>query len=156
MTTYPPLVLPPPKSAPWENAKAIVLALRALNVSNPVIVAAVVNGFAESWWSPTAIGDHGQSYGPWQLKAQFYHQPILDATGIDITDPKTTLEQHVSAVMYALELAKVIDALDAAKTGADATRIWAQSFERASAGGAVERRVALAGKVEVWLAGLTP
>lgn len=153
-----PLIFPPLANAAWANAKEIVVALLAHAKRNPFIVAAVVDAFAESWWEPGAIGDNGQSFGPWQLKAQFYAAPILAGTGIDIRLPSTTLAEHVEAVLYALAMPEnqaTLTALDAATTGADATRIWCANFERASAAGAVERRVAAAPQIEVWLAGLT-
>lgn len=149
-----PIILPPAADLSWKRARQIVDAFRANGRGNPIIVAAVANGYAEAAWEPVIVGDHGQSFGPWQMKKQFYAAPIKAALGIDITDKATTLEQHVEAVLYALghgANAPILAALDAAKTGEDATRIWAAQFERASAGGAVERRVAIAPQVEVWL-----
>lgn len=149
-----PLILPLPNNPAWDNAREIVAAFRARGKQNPLIVAGVVNAFAEAWWSPSAVGDHGQSYGPWQLKFLYYGQPILTALGIDIRTEKS-LAKHVDAVLFALAQAKVLDMIDAALTGADATRMWAANFERASAAGAVDRRVAIASAIEVWLSNLS-
>lgn len=157
MTIYNPIVLPSPNNAAWGRAKVIAGALRERKKQNPFQVAALVDGFAESWWTSTAVGDNDQSYGPWQLKKQFYREPILSGVKIDICDPRTTLVQHVDALLFALAMPAnktVSDALDAATTGENATRLFAGGFERASAGGAVERRVAIAAPIEVWLAKL--
>lgn len=149
-----PLVLPLPNNVAWSHAREIVAAFRIRKKQNPLIIAAVVNGFAESWWSANAVGDHDQSFGPWQLKFAYYGAPILNTLGVDIRSPTTTLAQHVDAVLFALTQAKVLNTLEAATNGADATRMWAANFERASAAGAVERRVAIAPPIEVWLATL--
>ena len=154
MTNYPPIVLPQPRDSSWTRAAQIVGAFRSKGKYNPMIVAAIVNGYAESAWRPVIAGDHGQSFGPWQMKFKFYGQPILDALNIDIrTEPDVT--RHVDAVLFALAMPSneaALAGLETARTGADATRIWAGQFERASAGGSVERRVALAPQIEVWLA----
>ena len=151
------ILLPPPSDPSWKRARAIVDELRARGKSNPFIVAAVANCYAESAWKAVIVGDHGQSFGPGQLKFQFYGAPILDALGIDIRN-EPDLAKDVDAILFALAMpanAKTLAALDAAPTGVEATRIWAAQFERASAGNAVERRVAIAPKIEVWLAGQT-
>ena len=153
----PNIILPPPTDPSWKRARAIVDAFRARGKFNPLIVGAVSNAYAESAWRPDVVGDHGQSFGPWQMKFKFYGQPILAAAGIDIRN-EPYLARHVDAVLFALSMpanVATLAALESAKTGADATRIWAAQFERASAGGAVERRVAISGKIETWLAGLT-
>ena len=149
---YLPIILPPASNPAWARAETIARALRAKGKSNPFVVSALANGYAESGWRADVVGDHGQSFGPWQLKGVYYAGPIKAALGIDITDKATTLEQHVAAVLFALRQARVVDALDASSTGADATRIWCAQFERASAPGAVERRVAIAPAIEAWLA----
>ena len=157
MTTYAPIILPPPHDLSWHRAEIIARALRARGIANPMIVAAVANALAEAGWRAVIAGDHGQSFGPWQLKFQFYGEQILAKTGVDIR-AEPDLKKHVDAVLCALAMpanAKTLAALEAAKTGEEATRVWAASFERASAGGAVERRVALAGPVEIWLSKLT-
>lgn len=145
-----PIPVPHDADLAWNRAREIVAALRAKGKSNPFVVAALANGLAESAWKAVIVGDHGQSFGPWQLKDAYYGEPIRATLGIDIrTEPD--LARHVAAVLFALRQARVIDDLDAAKTGAEATRIWAAKFERASAGGAVDRRVAIAPAIEVWL-----
>lgn len=48
-----------------------------------MIVAAVSNGYAEAAWRPDVVGDHGQSFGPWQIKWQFYGPAILSHVGVD-------------------------------------------------------------------------
>jgi len=150
-----PIILPHPTDPSWSRARTIASAFRARGKANPLIVAALANGYAEAAWEPNAVGDHGQSFGPWQMKWQFYGEPIASALGIDIrTEPD--LSRHVDAVLFALDMpanALTFNAIEIATTGANATRAWAGGFERASAGGAVERRVAIAGKIEVWLAG---
>jgi hypothetical protein len=149
-----PIILPPDTDPSWHRARQIVDAFRANGRGNPIIVAAIANGYAESAWKPVIVGDHGQSFGPWQLKWTYYGGPILNAVRIDIRT-ETDLSKHVEAVLYALGHGAnlpILMALDAATTGAQATQIWAAQFERASAGGAVDRRVAIAPAVEVWLA----
>lgn len=154
MTTYPPIVLPPPTDLSWKRAETIARALRAKGKANPFIVSALANGYAESAWRPVIAGDHGQSFGPFQMKWAFYGEPILAAINVDIrTEPD--LARHVDAILFALSMPAnkaTLAALEASKTGEEATRHWAAGFERASAGGAVERRVALAPHIEIWLA----
>ena len=156
MTTYPLIILPPPTDLSWLRAEKIARALRAKGKSNPFIVAAVVDAYAEAAWKPVIAGDHGQSFGPWQMKYSFYGEPIMFAVNVDIrTEPD--LAKHVDAVLFALSMPAnkaTLAALEASKTGEEATRYWAAGFERASAGGAVERRVALAPHIEIWLAKL--
>jgi hypothetical protein len=150
-----PIILPPLQHPAWNHAREIAAALRTHHKTNPFVIAALANAFAESWWTATAKGDHGQSFGPWQLKAQFYRAQILAGVRIDICDPATTLAQHTDAVLFALALpanAHTLAALDAATNGEEATRIWCRDFERASAAGAIERRVAIAPSLSVWLA----
>jgi hypothetical protein len=130
-------------------------------------VGAVANGYAESAWRPDIAGDNDESFGPWRLKFQFYGKAIRDGyfvngklimagIGVDIrTEPD--LARHVAAVLFGFDMpanAATRAALEAATTGVDATRIWASGFERASAGNAVERRVAIAPQIEAWLAKL--
>ena len=156
MTQYAPIAIPPLQDLSWRRAEAIARALRAKGKSNPFIVAAVANGLAESGWRAVIAGDHGQSFGPWQMKWAFYGEPILYALNVDIRS-EADLAKHVDAVLFALAIPAnqgVLADLDGAKTGAEATEIWAARFERASAGGAVERRVAIAPAIEVWLAKL--
>ncbi len=148
MTIYAPIILPPLTDPSWQRAKTIVAAFRARGKQNPLIVAGIVNGYGEAAWKAVIDGDHDESFGPWQLKWAYYGKLILSALGIDIrTEPD--LAKHVDAVLWALEHAKVLDALEAASAGEDATLVWARDFEKASAGGAVDRRVAIAGPVEV-------
>lgn len=151
-----PIILPPPTHPAWARAAIIAKALRAKGKSNPFIVGALANAYAESAWTAVIAGDHGQSFGPWQCKWQFYGTPILAALGVDIrTEPD--LGRHVEAILFVLAMLPnmpTLAALDAATTGEDATRIWASGFERASAGGAVDRRAAIAPQIEVWLAKL--
>lgn len=154
MAAYPPIVLPPASNPAWGRASQIVTALRASGKQNPFIVAAIVDAYAESAWTAVVAGDHGESFGPWQMKWTYYGAPALAALGIDIRT-ETDLGKHVAVLLWALALpanAAVFAALDAARTGADATRLFAGGFERASAGGAVDRRVAIAPEIEVWLA----
>ena len=146
-----PIVLPPPTHPAWIKAKAIAAAFRARGHDNPIIVAAVANAYAESSWTAVIAGDHGESFGPWQCKWSYYGEPILAALKIDIRT-ETDFAKHVDAVLFALKQAGVLDDLLSCETGEDVTRIWAAKFERASAGGAVDRRTAIAGKIEVWLA----
>ena len=154
MTTYAPIAVPHDTDPSWNRARAIIAALRSEGKANPFIVAAVANALAESGWRAVIAGDHGQSFGPWQMKDAYYGGAIRSALGIDIrTEPD--LAKHVKAVLFALSMpanAQTLAALDAAETGAEATRIWAADFERASAGGAVDRRTAIAGQIEVWIA----
>ena len=159
---YLPIILPPASNAAWRRAETIARAFRAHGKSNPWIVAALANSYAESGWRAVIAGDKGKSFGPWQENEVFYGASIKAALGIDIeTEPD--LAKHVEATLWLFEafvlqgrkpLAAVAAALDAAKTGAEATRIWCAQFERASAAGAVERRVAIAGRIEIWLASL--
>ena len=130
-------------------------AFRAEGEPVPLTVAGVANSYAESSWLALVAGDHDESFGPFQEKWAYYGQPILDALKIDIRKDNSIADQ-VKAVLWVLKikLPKVYAALRAAQTGAQATRIWAADFERASAGGAVERRVALAPHIEIWLAKL--
>lgn len=154
MTTYAPIKLPPASdTVSWGRAWTIARAFRGMGQKNPFVVASLANGFAESWWEAVVHGDNGQSHGPWQMKWQYYGELILLQTKIDIrTEPD--LGRHCTAVICALNAGPnklVLARLNAATNGADATRIWAGDFERASAGGAVERRVALAPQIEVAL-----
>ena len=162
MTQYAPIPVPPLQDLSWRRAETIARVFRAKGKSNPIIVAAVANALAESAWKPVIVGDHGESFGPWQCKFAYYGAPILAATNVDIrTEPD--LAKHVDAVCWLIwdwrngaqwPFADVAASLDKATTGADATRIWAAGFERASAGGAVDRRVAIAPTIEAWLAKL--
>lgn len=157
------IVLPPPNHPAWARAETIARALRARGKSNPWIVAAVANSYAESGWRAIIAGDKGKSFGPWQENEVFYGVPIKAALGIDI-ESEPDLSRHVEATLwlfYEFEvsgrrpLAAVAAHLDAARTGADATHIWCVEFERASAEGAAERRVALAPAIEAWLGRLS-
>ena len=151
--SYPPIILPPEGHPAWKRADEMTDAFRAEGEPDPLTVAGVANAYAESAWTAVVHGDHDQSHGPWQMKFQFYGQPVLDALGIDIRKDNSIADQ-VKAVLWVLKtkLPKVYAALRAAQTGAQATQIWAADFERASAGGAVERRVAIAGPIEVHIA----
>lgn len=151
-----PIILPHPNDPSWKRAETIVKAFRNRGERNPLIVAGIVDGYAESAWTAFIAGDHDQSFGPWQLKWQFYGPDILDHLSIDIRT-ETDLAKHVDALLRALSVPanlKTMEALDGATTGAEATRLFAGGFERASAGDAVERRVAIAAPIEVWLAKL--
>ncbi len=151
-----PIILPPPAHQAWARAAAIVKELRARKKSDPFCVAAVSNAYAESSWTAVIMGDRDKSFGPWQMNWRFYGAIILAKIGIDIRK-EPDVAKEVDAVLFALAQpanAKTLAALDTAKSGAEATRIWARDFERASAGDFVERRVAIAPKIEVWLSKL--
>lgn len=157
-----PIILPPPGHKLWNNAATIATGFRKRGKANPLIVAGVVNSWAESNWTAVIAGDKGRSYGPWQENEIYFGVPIKSALGIDIEN-EPELDKHVEATLWLLyefeingvkPLAAVGAALDAAKNGAEATRIWCADFERASAPSAVERRVAIAAPIEVWLASL--
>lgn len=156
MTTFSPIVLPHPTDPSWKRAEQLVTAFRARGEQNPFIVAAIANGYAESAWRAVIAGDNDKSFGPWQINWVYGGLPIVKATGIDIrTEPD--LAKHVDALLWLLAskpYARISADIDAAKTGADATRAFVVDFERAGAAGAVERRVAIAPQIEVWLAGL--
>lgn len=152
-----PIILPPKDNPAWTRAEQIVKALRRRGEQNPFVVGAVANAFAESMCEAFIQGDHDQSFGPWQINFKFGGAPILAATGIDIRSKDTTLEEHVDALLWLLSskpYQKIAAEIDAATNGADATRAFVVDFERAGAPGAVERRVAIAGQIEVWLASL--
>lgn len=149
-----PIILPPTAHPAWARAEMIAKALRAKGKSNPVIIAAIANGYAESAWTAVVAGDHGKSFGPWQMNWVYYGAPILSAIGVDIRT-ETDLAKHVDAVLWALNTkgnVATLVALDAATTGAEATRIWCAGFERAGAANAIDRRVAIAGPIEAWWA----
>lgn len=151
-----PIVLPPPAHSAWDRAREIVVALRSRGKSNPFIVAALVNGYAESAWTAVIDGDHDESFGPWQINWIFGGKDILAETGVDIrTEP--SLAKHVDALLWLLgtkPYAKTLAALDAAQSAVVATHIFAADFERAGAADAVERRVAIAPKIDVWLSSI--
>ena len=151
--SYPPIILPPEGHPAWKRADEMTDAFQAQGEPDPLTVAGVANSYAEASWLALVAGDHNQSFGPFQEKWTYYGQPILDALGIDIRKDNSIADQ-VRAVLWVLKtkLPKVYVALRAAQTGAQATRIWAADFERASAAGAVERRVAIAGPIEVHIA----
>lgn len=151
-----PIVLPPPDHPAWARAAAVANALRARGERNPFIVAALANAYAESAWTAVVAGDRDKSFGPWQINWVYGGVPILKATGIDIRT-ETDLAKHVDALLWLLTsqpYKKIADLIDAAETGADATRAFVIDFERAGANGAEERRVAIAPRIEVWLAKL--
>lgn len=156
MTAFPLIELPAPNDPAWSRAKEIVTALRARGESNPFIVGAIANGYAESRWTAVVAGDNRKSFGPWQINEVYGAQPIQKATGIDIrTEP--SLAKHVDALLWLLSskpYVRIAAAIDEAKTGEAATRAFTVDFERPSAAGAEDRRAELAGPVEVWLANL--
>lgn len=79
-----PIILPPPSHPSWGRAARIEDALRLRGKSNPLIVAALTDAYAESAWTAVVAGDHDQSFGPWQMKWVYYGKPALDALNIDI------------------------------------------------------------------------
>ena len=147
-----PILLPPENHPAWARAKAIALALHTRGKSNPFITAALVHSYAESAWTAVIRGDHDQSFGPWQLNFRYYGEPILAALDIDIrTEPD--FARHVEALLWALAAPgneKTLEALNTAKTGADATRAFF-GFERAGAPDAQQRRIDTAPAIEVAL-----
>jgi hypothetical protein len=157
-----PILLPAPGHWLWQRAEIIVSEFRAAKKSNPWIIAALANGFAESNWTAKVAGDHGKSFGPWQINYGYFGEEILAKTNVDIRT-ETDLRKQCQALLWLLEnfeangkkaFAKVVADLNAAKTGAEATRIWCVEFERAGAAGAADRRVAIAPAIGVWLAKL--
>ena len=160
-----PIIRPPKTDLSWKRAEIIARAFHAAGKSNPWIVSGVVESYAESGWRAVIAGDHGKSFGPWQINFGYFGAAILEATNVDIrTEPDLT--KHVAAVIWLLEnfevtrgsgikaFAKVVGELNAATTGAAAVHAWTVDFEKAGANGADERRVAIAPKIEVWLANL--
>ena len=159
----PSIILPPKTDLSWRRAETIARAFHDAGKSNPWIVAAVAESYAESGWRAVIAGDHGKSFGPWQINFGYFGAAILEATNVDIrTEPDLT--KHAKAVIWLLEnfentpgvkaFAKVVAELDAATTGAAATHAWTVDFERAGAGGADQRRIAIAPQIEVFVAGL--
>lgn len=151
-----PIALPHPTDPSWDRAKQIVARLRSRGEQNPFICAAVVNALAESGWRAVIAGDSGKSFGPFQINWVYGGEPIMAATGIDIrTEPD--LAKHVDALLWLLgskPYERIAAEIDAAKTAVDATRAFVVDFERAGAADAVERRVAIAPEIDVWLANL--
>ncbi|MGO9744155.1 MAG: hypothetical protein ACLPN5_22050 [Roseiarcus sp.] len=149
-----PILLPAESNPLWTRARTIVAALRARAKSNPFIVAALVDGYAESAWTAIISGDHDESFGPWQIQWKYGGHEILSELGIDIrTEP--SLDRHVAALLWLIETppyAATLAALDVANTAVEATQIFAAGFERAGAADAVARRVAAAPEMDVWLA----
>ena len=147
-----PIILPPEGHPVWANAKAIALALHTRGKSNPFIVASLVHSYAESAWTAVIKGDRDKSFGPWQMNWKFYGAPILAHLGIDIRT-ETDFAQHVEAMLWALSAPgneKTLEALNTAKTGADATRAFF-GFERAGAADAQQRRIDTAPAIEIAL-----
>ena len=110
----------PPASHPmWVRVAQIVNALRAKGAQNPLIIAAITNGYAESTDKPLVVGDHGQSFGPWQDKWVPRGQRIFDKTGIDVRT-ETSLARLVDAMWWELEnvFPKTLAKLRAATTAA--------------------------------------
>lgn len=154
--TYPPIILPPPEHPSWQRAAQIAATLRAKGKANPFIVAAIVNGLAESAWTAVVEGDNDKSFGPWQINWSYSGEPILKATGIDIR-AEPDLAKHVDALLWLLSTppyAKTLAGLNSSRTGEEATAVFVLDFERAGAAGALERRVAIAPAIETWLARL--
>ena len=163
MTT--PIILPPKADLSWRRAETIARAFHDAGKSNPWIVAGVAESFAESRWTAVVAGDHGKSFGPWQINYGYFGAAILEATNVDIRK-EPDLAAHARAVIWLLEnfesvkgsgvkaFAKVVAELNAATTGAQAIHAWTVDFEKAGAGGADERRLGIAGPVEVFVAGL--
>ena len=160
-----PIRLPPPGDSSWKRAEIIARAFHDAGKSNPWIVAAVAESYAESGWRSDLPGDRDKSFGPWQINHGYFGAAILEATGVDIrTEPD--LAKHSKAVIWLLEnyevnpgsgvkaFAKVVAELNAATTGAAAIHAWTVDFEKAGAGGADERRIAIAAPVEVFIASL--
>ena len=151
-----PIVLPHPEDLSWNRAATIARALRAKGKSNSFIVAAIANAYAESGWRAVIVGDHGKSFGPWQINFGYFGADILKGTNVDIRT-EADLARHVDALLYLLStpaFAKTRAAIEGAKTGADATLAFVTDFERAGAQGAAERRVQIAPAIEVWLSKL--
>ena len=151
-----PIILPSPNDVSWQRAATIARTLRARGMSNSFIVAAVSNAYAESGWRPVIAGDNGKSFGPWQINYGYFGAQILEATNVDIRT-EGDLAKHVDALLWLIStppFAKTLAAIEAGKTGADATLEFVIDFERASALGAAERRVAIAPFIEVWLSKL--
>jgi hypothetical protein len=148
-----PIWVPPFTNSAWNRARQIRDRLRFHKKSNPWIVAALVSSLGEAAWQPHAVGDNGQSFGPWQIKFAFGGKVILAGVNIDIRT-NMDLAAQTDALVYLLSTkpyAKVSEELDAATNFHDANRAFVVDFERASAAGALERRLDIGPRVDVWV-----
>ena len=142
--TVAPVAIPtwPPASNPmWARAAQIVNALRAKGAQNPLVVAALANGYAESAVTAKIEGDNDQAFSIWQWHFVPRGQRILDATGIDVRT-ESSISRLVDALWWELEnvYPRTLDELKAANSAEDAARIFCTEFEGANAPNAADRR----------------
>ena len=137
----------------WVRAAQMINALRAKGAANPLIIATVVNAYRESAITPKVVGDNGSAYGPWQHHWDPRGARILAGCGVDVRS-ETSIAKLVDALWWELEhvFPKSFAKLNAATAGAEATAIFEREIEGAGAAGALEKRVADAAFLEVWVA----
>ena len=125
------------------NAKIIYAYFEPLIGSNGA-VAAVVNAFCESSLSPSAVGDHHEAYGLFQLHPDRI-APLKTATGIDIEALPDVVSQ-CKAIWHEMQTSEkhALSGIKAAATPADATQEWCQLYERPASKTEPARRASLA------------
>jgi hypothetical protein len=144
---------PPANNPMWVRVAQIVNSLRAKGAGRALVVAAVVNGYAESAEKPLIVGDQDHAFSVWQWWWDPRGKRIFTNTGIDVR-AETSLARLVDALWWELEnvYPKSLAKLQTAATAQDATRIFCAEIEGAGAPNAVERRVAETPFMETWIA----
>ena len=142
-----------PASNPvWVRVAQMINAVRAKGAENPLVIATVVNAYHESAVTPKIVGDEGTAFGPWQHHFNPRGARILAGCGVDVRS-ETSIAKLVDALWWELEnvFGASLAKMKAAATGAEATGIFETDIEGAGAAGALSRRVADAGPLEVWI-----
>jgi hypothetical protein len=151
----PAIVIPlwPPASNPmWGRVAQIVNALRAKGAVPALVVAGVVNGYAESAEKPLIVGDQDHAFSIWQWWWNPRGQRIFANTGIDVRT-ETSIARLVDALWWELEnvYPKTLAKLQASTDAQDATHIFCAEIEGAGAPNAAARRVAEAPFMKTWI-----
>ena len=144
---------PPASNSMWARAAEIVNALRAKGAENPLIIAALANGYAESAVTPKIVGDNDEAFSIWQWHWSPRGERILAGCGVDVRS-ETSIAKLVDALWWEIGTVfpETLAKLKSAMTGEDAARIFCAEFEGAGAANAAERRVTEAAYLAVWLA----
>ena len=154
-TTEPATSIPswaPASNSVWVRVAQMINAVRAKGAANPLVIATVVNAYHESAVTPKIVGDEGTAFGPWQHHFNPRGARILAGCGVDVRS-ETSIAKLVDALWWELEnvFGASLAKMKAAATGAEATGIFETDIEGAGAAGALSRRVADAGPLEVWI-----
>ncbi len=127
--------------------------LRREGFQNPAAVGILANADMESAFRPGVVGDGGTAYSVFQWHWSPRGTAILAGTGIDVRT-ETSPGAIVRALVFELNSTyrPVLQALNAATTGADAAGKFCDGFEGAGAPGAHQRRQDDALRIEEFLA----